>query len=681
MPDNAWRDINDPIFLKPKKIETPAADPDDAPPRKVREPPPTEYSITSVRAVEPPHGFEPTKPYDIEGEVEQIGTITQPRIVLHPIGLYQGRESNFVPAGVDAFIDPKTLKFKATCMYLRQPYEYWSDRDRPADATWDLVIRAKGNTAQKSIESEKLTFPQPTKFVVLKKDDYDETGAQKYNKPQSGETFKPRNVVKALQNDLINTGFLPKGADDGYFGDQTDKAVHEFQDYAIKPERMERQIGKLIKTDRKLEQAQPDGIVGKKTRDELDWWLQEGWIKPIESLRYDDYDVEAINKGIKPHRPYGRDASTLNKMRTDDYHEVGTPVLDAQKALAATNAYTGALDGWFGDKMKAAVTLFQEAAEKGEFLIDGVMTDIGEKLTGFRRGVLCPKTKEHLKTVVEGKKGKVEGGKAVKKGDIGEIVEEINIRLAGFGGGPPGKEFDDLTERKVLQFQSEYMKIKKPTGIIDKETAKAIDEFGEKFSIPSLVFQTLECSCGKQCGGFGKKRHKNEYSKNNTTDEGYHKYEYPGIHRSLLWAIRALDFVLATETPLKARRSKFESGYRCSDHTRQTTNHRGKAIDIHFETRIEETWSRPSSGGAKEKTCNEIRERCKNKEILNASVDWLSTRRNCFSLESAETGATSWVHIDTRMFDSEYLADRFFCTDVAAMNGIPMVQLLTKGNR
>jgi peptidoglycan hydrolase-like protein with peptidoglycan-binding domain len=406
MPDNAWRDINDPIFLKPKKNETPAADPDDAPPRKVREPPPTEYSITSVRAVEPPHGFEPTKPYDIEGEVELIGKITQPRIVLHPIGLYQGRVSNLVPAGVDAFIDIKTLKFKATCMYLRQPYEYWSDRARPADATWDLVIRAEGNTAQKPIESEKVTFPQPTKFVVLKKDDYDENGAQKYNKPQSGESFKPRNVVKALQNDLINTGFLPKGADDGYFGDQTDKAVQEFQDYAIKPERMERQIGKLIKTDRKLEQAQPDGIVGKKTRDEIDWWLQEGWIKPIESLRYDDYDVEAINKGIKPHRPYGRDASTLNKMRTDDYHEVGTPVLDAQKALAGTNAYTGALDGWFGDTMKAAVTLFQEAAEKGEFLIDGVLTDIGEKLTGFRKGVLCPKTKEYLPKVTE-KKGTV----------------------------------------------------------------------------------------------------------------------------------------------------------------------------------------------------------------------------------------------------------------------------------
>jgi hypothetical protein len=110
MPDNAWRDINDPIFLKPKKNEKPAAAPADAPPQKVREPSPTEYSITAVRAVEPPHGFEPNKPYDIEGEVELIGTITQPRIVLHPIGLYQGRESNFVPAGVDAVLIKKGLR-------------------------------------------------------------------------------------------------------------------------------------------------------------------------------------------------------------------------------------------------------------------------------------------------------------------------------------------------------------------------------------------------------------------------------------------------------------------------------------------------------------------------------------------------------------------------------------------
>ena len=56
--------------------------------------------------------------------------------------------------------------------------------------------------------------------------------------------------------------------------------------------------------------------------------------------------------------------------------------------------------------MKDAVALFQEWAEKGQFLINDVLTDTGEKLTGHRKGVLCPKTQEHLQKVVD-KGGKV----------------------------------------------------------------------------------------------------------------------------------------------------------------------------------------------------------------------------------------------------------------------------------
>ena len=81
--------------------------------------------------------------------------------------------------------------------------------------------------------------------------------------------------------------------------------------------------------------------------------------------------------------------------------------MDAQKSLQSVDVYTGfALDGWFHDKMKDAVALFQEWAEKGQFLINDVLTDTGEKLTGHRKGVLCPKTQEHLQKVAD-KGGKV----------------------------------------------------------------------------------------------------------------------------------------------------------------------------------------------------------------------------------------------------------------------------------
>lgn len=157
-------------------------------------------------------------------------------------------------------------------------------------------------------------------------------------------------------------------------------------------------------------------------------------------------------------------------------------------------------------------------------------------------------------------------------------------------------------------------------------------------------------------------------------DEGHHIYEYPGIHRSLLWAVRGLDFSLCQNEEIKARRSKFEDGYRCADHWRKTTNHRGKAVVIHFETNANGKWDRPP--GIKEKTCNQIRALCQKANMLNASIDWDPKRSDCFSMESAATGATSWVHVDTRMFTPEYLNDRFFCLSLDILNGKPMLEML-----
>ncbi len=161
----------------------------------------------------------------------------------------------------------------------------------------------------------------------------------------------------------------------------------------------------------------------KKTRDEIDRWLQSDWVKPIPTLRHGEYDDTGVSKG-------------KGKRGTDDHHE-GTPVVDAQKDLQKVGVYSdAAIDGWFFDKMKDAVKLFQEAAVKGEFLINGVLADIGEKLTGHSKGELCPKTQEFLKKVAE-KEGKVPKddnqiifGKKVSKefkNKIVSICKNLNI--------------------------------------------------------------------------------------------------------------------------------------------------------------------------------------------------------------------------------------------------------------
>jgi hypothetical protein len=173
-----------------------------------------------------------------------------------------------------------------------------------------------------------------------------------------------------------------------FFGDDTEKSLNVFQDYAIKENRIKRKVGKIETTDKKLEQAQPDGVYGKKTHDELTCWVQNDWIKPILTIRHGEFDQNGVN-GID------------RKPESDNFHS-GNPVLDAQKYLQSVDAYKGfAMDGWFHDFMLEAVQNFQEAAEKGMFIVNGKPADISEKLTDHQKGVLCPKTQEFLQKVVD----------------------------------------------------------------------------------------------------------------------------------------------------------------------------------------------------------------------------------------------------------------------------------------
>ncbi|HEX3019730.1 MAG TPA: hypothetical protein VHP36_05490, partial [Chitinispirillaceae bacterium] len=177
-----WHDINIPSFYHapkdvlsaPTKINTGVDDyPEDE-----KKSLPVEYRIKWVKPVEPCDGFRINKPFIIEGEIEPlVETITSPRIKIHPVGIYKGNEDEYFPNGIDAFPD-KNGRFQVTCDHLFVPINYDEDSEKTPDATWDLVIRAIGKTAEKKSRSEPLTFPQPEKpFIELKKGHYDDNGA------------------------------------------------------------------------------------------------------------------------------------------------------------------------------------------------------------------------------------------------------------------------------------------------------------------------------------------------------------------------------------------------------------------------------------------------------------------------------------------------------------------------
>ncbi len=114
-----WRDIDDPGVWRKPEPETPtkpATGYDDSPP-PLPEPLAKEYRFKDVSIVEPAQGFEKNKPFDMEGEIEPFDNskpISASKILLYPIGVYNGQEEKFVPGGIEADLDQATGKFRAT---------------------------------------------------------------------------------------------------------------------------------------------------------------------------------------------------------------------------------------------------------------------------------------------------------------------------------------------------------------------------------------------------------------------------------------------------------------------------------------------------------------------------------------------------------------------------------------
>lgn len=235
------------------------------------------------------------------------------------------------------------------------------------------------------------------------------------------------------------------------------------------------------------------------------------------------------------------------------------------------------------------------------------------------------------------------GDRILSLGTQGDDVEELQLRLAGFRGTLLDGDFGPGTALQVTKFQHDYMRLASPTGTVDGATFRAIDAFADQFPID---FKALRCPCG-QCSGFGQGRFKGKYLGNGKS-EAFHLYEYPGIHRMLLWAVRAALFYMPQH------RFTFSSGYRCGvdnqQHRRNTTNHCGKAVDLDAKLLLGE--------GKREDMlkCHDIRGQLV--ELSNAQIGWGASNRK--SLEPDEIAPT-WVHYDVRSYESKYLDDRFFC--------------------
>lgn len=243
------------------------------------------------------------------------------------------------------------------------------------------------------------------------------------------------------------------------------------------------------------------------------------------------------------------------------------------------------------------------------------------------------------------------GSREMRVGCEGADVAELQIRLAGFQGTVPDGEFGPVTERQVAAFQRDYMELAAPTGVADRATLRAIDRFARDYPFD---FKRLRCPCG-ECGGFGSGRFKGQYHDGKPRAEAYHRYEYPGIHRMLLWALRAVFHYLPEY------RFAVSSGYRCGIHNEQkqraSTNHHGKAVDLVIARRAGE------SGRDDMIKCDAARGRIV--ELTGAQIGWAAP--NCKALEPSSIAPT-WIHFDVRCYEPPYLRDEMFCTSLKKLD-------------
>ena len=401
MPSNPWHDIDD-LGSAPWKRGR------EEPPRQggtegVAEsggedaPSPSEPRIQFLSAAfepHPVHGYGINKYCRIRGQAEFLEPSSCTRCCLTLYSVFEGREEDLhikpdkygtthIAAGSGDFC------FSDVPLYVPGGYP-----DREVFAT---PLRYKGvieaAQARKPIECI-LDLPAPLPALpVLKQGMFDDHAVSKYRHEYPGkyasgaEGYVAGEPVYEFQKEMELLRYLPAGTANGVFGSRTDEVCRQFQQDAGALLRVDRSGGKLLEAGSVTYNDVVDGEVGAAVRDELAVWKREEYLRPLPCLYYGDYDREAVDKGIKSSgRGHRDDAQSRRDAKQDDYHATGTPVLAAQKILATIGAYRGALDGWYSDLMRDAVRLFQQYAQKGEFLINGEKSEIEEKLSGHHQG-------------------------------------------------------------------------------------------------------------------------------------------------------------------------------------------------------------------------------------------------------------------------------------------------------
>ncbi|WP_180164483.1 LysM domain-containing protein [Acinetobacter sp. YH12049] len=317
----------------------------------------------------------------------------------------------------------------------------------------------------------------------------------------------------------------------------------------------------------------------------------------------------------------------------------------------------GTLEGWGNKAFEKA----NEAYEQGKQALNELADGAAKIFTVEDRSQEGGTPKANVPNLCKTNPQCIASGKS-------ELIREVNIRLAGFGGALPTDEFTELTAKCIKQFQRDYMGVP-DTGKICGSVLAALDKFYYEYPISGFMAKA-SCPCGK-CTGYGNNR-RGVRSGSNMANE------YPGIHRSLIWILKALNFYLKNE--FKSRKLEvayIESGYRCIEHNKQksrtSVNHMGLALDLHINKNGSRTRELSDMEFIRKNVMavkmGATEQRATNKIYLEPKV-----------FNNGDSGATTWVHFDITRLQTSYFADHFFKKSVTDLNGRSLVEIVGRLN-
>ncbi len=226
-------------------------------------------------------GFQFNTKCKVRIEAKLLKVTSRKKISIDTFVDYNGEIEN-LGQQVEGFLDDKGVAEVEVILFYGEKYSKAIEENHEAVCCY--TFKAKSSVAKDELESEALKMPQK-EFIELKEGMYDDHAVKTYASRKTDEKGHGNGTaIKKLQENLHKIGVISVGNADGDFGSKTNKAVIEFQKAAAEKKRMNKD--KTFTEVKDVLSGFTEGVFNKNCQQEMDKWLQNGYMLPQDYLTF-----------------------------------------------------------------------------------------------------------------------------------------------------------------------------------------------------------------------------------------------------------------------------------------------------------------------------------------------------------------------------------------------------------